>query len=77
MTFRALTIMKIAAVVTFAICALVFLLLPDDSQAGKTKKGPLVTQKVGAWYPFHKSLLKQFSERFIAVLHCSLVSSIF
>lgn len=46
MTFRALRIMKIAAVVTFAICALVFLLLPDDSQAGKTKKGPLVTQKV-------------------------------
>lgn len=73
MTFRALTIMKIAAVVTFAICALVFLLLPDDSQAGKTKKGPLVTQKVGAW-PFESH---QFSERFVAVLHCSLVPSIF
>lgn len=39
--------MKIAVVVTFAICVLVFLLLPDDSQAGKTKKGPLVTEKVG------------------------------
>ena len=49
MTFRALRIMKIAAVVTFAICALVSLLLPDDSQAGKTKKGPLVTQKVSTY----------------------------
>ena len=47
MTFRAFTIMKIVVVVSFAICALVFLLLPDDSQAGKTKKGPLVTEKVG------------------------------
>ena len=46
MSFRAFTIMKIVAVVSFAICALVFLLLPDDSQAGKTKKGPLVTEKV-------------------------------
>ena len=39
--------MKITIVIAFAICALVFLLLPDDSQAGKTKKGPLVTEKVG------------------------------
>ncbi|KAJ7365825.1 hypothetical protein OS493_002546 [Desmophyllum pertusum] len=46
MTFRAITIMKIAAVVIFAICALVFLLQPDESQAGKTIKGPLVTEKV-------------------------------
>lgn len=46
MTFRTFTIMKIVMVVSFAICALVFLFLPDDSQAGKTKKGPLVTEKV-------------------------------
>lgn len=47
MSFRARKIMKITLVIAFAICALVFLLLPDDSQAGKTKKGPLVTEKVG------------------------------
>ena len=47
MTFRAKTIMKIVVVVSFAICALIFLLLPGDSQAGKTKKGPLCTEKVG------------------------------
>jgi len=33
-------------VVTVVVCALVFLLLPDNSQGGKTKKGPLVTEKV-------------------------------
>ena len=47
MSYRARKIMKITIVIAFAICALVFLLLPDDSQAGKTKKGPLVTEKVG------------------------------
>lgn len=38
--------MKLALIVTVVVCALVFLLLPDNSQGGKTKKGPLVTEKV-------------------------------
>ena len=33
--------------ISFTICTLVFLLLPGDSQAGKTKKGPLVNETVG------------------------------
>ena len=46
MTLRVQTIMKIALVVSIVACSLVFLLLPDNSEGGKTKKGPLVTEKV-------------------------------
>lgn len=46
MTLRVQNRMKLALVVTVVVCALVFLLLPDNSQGGKTKKGPLVTEKV-------------------------------
>lgn len=53
--------MKIAVVVTLAICVLVFLLLPNDSQAGKTKKGPLVTEKVGLKTSFTPSFWEQFA----------------
>lgn len=53
--------MKIAVVVTLAICVLVFLLLPNDSQAGKTKKGPLVTEKVGVKILFTPSFWEQFA----------------
>lgn len=38
--------MKIAVIVSLGVLALVFLLLPDNLEAGKTKKGPLVTEKV-------------------------------
>ena len=47
MPYRTFRVVKIIMVVSFAICTLVFLLLPGDSQGGKTKKGPLVTDKVG------------------------------
>ena len=50
MSFRAQTIMKIAVIVSLGVLALVFLLLPDNLEAGKTKKGPLVTEKVCAGY---------------------------
>lgn len=46
MTLRVQNRMKLALIVTVVVCALVFLLLPDNSQGGKTKKGPLVTEKV-------------------------------
>ncbi|XP_073241837.1 peptidyl-prolyl cis-trans isomerase B-like [Porites lutea] len=46
MPYRTFRVVKIIMVVSFAICTLVFLLLPGDSQGGKTKKGPLVTEKV-------------------------------
>ena len=42
--------MKIAVIVSLGVLALVFLLLPDNLEAGKTKKGPLVTEKVCAGY---------------------------
>lgn len=48
MPYRTFRVVKIIMVVSFAICTLVFLLLPGDSQGGKTKKGPLVTEKVGS-----------------------------
>ena len=48
MPYRTFRVVKIIMLVTFAICTLVFLLLPGDSQGGKTKKGPLVTEKVGS-----------------------------
>lgn len=55
MPYRIFRVVKIIMVVSFAICTVVFLLLPGDSQGGKTKKGPLVTEKVGSQSRFSRA----------------------
>lgn len=49
MPVRIMKTLRVVVVVAVATGILVFLLMPGESDGGKTKKGPLVTEKVSVF----------------------------